>query len=338
MHPIHNLWRPLLLSMLLVCSLASCSRNEFSVTIDQPQGFQPLDLTLAYYASDSKKGWMTFQYLDAPIGMPQQTMCATRNPAVVFLYSGHKLLTVFYARRGDKILLTCRNGLWQASGNQVSDSLSRWQAMNRNLIEANASTDLNRVIKKYVTANPRNTLSAILLYVYFDAAADPQQFRTLAESLKGDAADNNLKRALGVVPMPPRFSAEPLYPISLRSHNNRNAVVYTNNAKATLFIFWADREAHSRFASTIRNALRNNTDIRVADVNMQADTLNWTFTPSDSIPESWIQLWAPGAEQNSQLLPFALPAPDFLVVTDRSGRIIYHGSDARSAADSALKQ
>lgn len=321
----------------LTLILAACSKNEFTVTLEQPQGFSPLDIQLAYYASDSRKGWMVYRDIPAALVSAQQLACQTRNPAVCFLYSGTRMLTVFYAQRGDKITVTCRNGFWTAAGNETTDSLSRWQALNRNILEANAYGEINRQVAAYITANPGKTLSAILLYVYYDISRNPQQYSSLRAMLKSDAADTDLLRALGVKPSPPIPAEGPLPPLRLRTLGDSSITVSPSRARATLFLFWNDAGKHHKNAAVIRQTIRRNDDIQLVDVNMQADTLNWRHIIDNDSVRSWHLMWAPGAEQNSALLHYALPGPDFIITADRHGKTLYRGNDPKAAADRAMK-
>lgn len=317
--------------------LCACSKNEFTVEVEQAPGYSPTDISIIYYSSDPKKGWISICELPAGIGTAQKGICLTRNPSLCFVYSASRMLTVFWAERGDRMQLHCRDGFWIASGNEVTDSLAQWQALNRNIIQANATTDLNRSISQYVTAHPSRTVSAILLYVYYNAKADPEGYNRLRSLLRGDAADADITRAAGVIPYR-QASDTPLPSIHLRSDADTLGVVKTTGTKATIILFWSDLRSRTDRVASLRKSLDNNTaGIRIADINMQADTLNWRQTLRADSTTGWIHLWAPGAEENTALLPYSLPRPDYIIVTDKRGKAIYRGTDTDKAVKAAIK-
>ena len=323
-----------LLCMIALLLLGACTKNEFTVSVAQSEGFSPVDLQLVYYASDKEKGWMMTQDIPASLFGQNPVRCITRKPAVVFVYSSSgRLLTVFYAERGDKITLRCQNSLWSATGNDLTDDLARWQRQHSNILLADASTDINKAVAAYVRQHPDEKLSALLLYVYVNAAKDPVQYSELEKLLKGDAEDEDLKRALGRLPDNGAV-AEKVPAITLRSRGDSVTTIRPSDANATIFLFWYNSDKRSSAMRELRQKLRGKSNFRLVDVNMQADTMNWGMALAGDSIKPAACLWAPGAEQNSALKDLALPSPDCLLTTDRSGKLLYAGSDPAKAAAS----
>lgn len=320
---------PALLMMLLVC--AGCTKNEFYVDVEATPDYAS-SLRLEYYASDAKKGWLNTYEVRG--GMAQHLTLATVQPAVVFITCGGRTLTCFWAERGDKLKLSSQDGFWTATGNATSDELAVWQRQNRNIIQADAALDLNKAVSAYVKANPDKRSTAIILYVYYNSKADVRGFDQLVRMLKGDAASGDVLRALGrvnIAEAPERVNA-----MRLRARGDTALTVSPAQAKATVYLFWYSTDFHHQGSGTLRRLLRGNANVRVADINMQADTSNWSYTlEADSI-RGWSCVWAPGAEQNASLKDLHLLSPDFLMVADGRSRIIYRGTDAEEAAKAAL--
>lgn len=317
---------------LLLLLLCGCSKNEFTVQV-YPDPERPAPAALIYYASDDRQGWVVTQ--DLPIGMgTEKLILVTRNPTIVFVTSGGRTRSCFYAERGDRLKLRCRSGFWTTEGNATNDDLAAWLRDNQKLVEADAGSALNSAIAKYVRANPSNRVSAIILYVFYDTRTDPEGFETLHKLLTGDAASDKLKRALGIMTPPQSPASMPA--LHLRAPGDSAIQVSPRSAQSTIYLFWSSPNRHADAAMTLRNRLRGNRTVRVADINMQADTSNWGSTLRRDSATQWICLWAPGAEQNGSLAALGLPGPDYLIVADGRARILYRGTDPTQAAQKAI--
>lgn len=326
-----------LCAVMLMLLLCACSKNEFTVQVAQSPGASPVDLTLKYYASDKEKGWMMSQSIPSSLFGQKPLSCVAVRPTVVFVYSNNRLLTLFYAERGDKIVLRNQNGLWTATGNKLTDALSTWQREHANILAANATTDINRAVAAYVSEHSSSRLSALLLYAYFNANADPQRFEQLRKSLDGDADDKILLQALGILPPLPQVAGK-VPDITLRAAGDTVITVSPSQAVATVYMFWYHPDKRQTMLADLGKSLRGVSSVRVIDVNMQADTMGSSAgIPADTLLRPYARLWAPGAEQNGALSPLALPAPDYLITADRAGKVLYSGTDARNAAAMALR-
>lgn len=320
---------------LILILLSSCTKNEFSVQVQQAASMPPVDLKLVFYAFDAKRGWLLQR--DIPASFAQPIICQTSKPTLVYVLSPSKLLTVFWAERGDKMLLHYRDGFWIASGNAVTDSLARWQAKNRNIIQARATTELNAKVADFIRSHRSDIVSAILLHTYFSQAANPDLYASLLKSLNDDAASPDVLRALGSLPLPSANAAQTVPALHLLAYGDSLPAIRPADAPATVYIFWNNPAKREAKVNTLVRLLRKNPDIRIVDINMQADTLNWRQTfAHDSVMLKY-HLWAPGAEQNSALIPLALSGPDFIIVADRKGKQAYRGDNPAEAAKMALK-
>lgn len=312
--------------------LSACTKNEFTVNVF-PDSERPVSAELVYYASDARQGWVVTQ--DLPVGMGSEKLSLmTRNPTVVFVSSGGRTVSCFYAERGDKLTLRSRRGFWTAEGNDVSDRLAAWMRENQQLIEADAGSALNAAVAKYVRAHPADIASAIMLYAFYNPQADPDGFSSLIKTLREKAAGDDLRRALGRIAEPQAPNAMPA--LRLRALGDTVLEVNPRQARATIYLFWSDPGRHARAALDLRHKLKGNDGVKVADINMQADTLNWRQTMRQDSTLSWTCLWAPGAEQNASLSQLGLPGADCLIVADGRARILYRGNDPATAADKAL--
>lgn len=320
------------LAAVLLLVLGGCGKNEFTVQV-YPDPERPEPASLIYYASDDRQGWVVTQ--DLPIGMgTEKLVLVTHNPTVVFVTGSSRTRSCFYAERGDRLKLRCRSGFWTAEGNATNDDLAAWLRDNQKLVEADAGSALNAAIAKYVRANPGKRASAIILYVFYDVKADPEGFAQLKKLLTGDAASGELQHALGIMTPPEGPTSMPA--LLLRAPGDSAIQVMPRSARATIYLFWSNPERHADAALTLRRRLRGNKSVRVADINMQADTLNWSGTLRRDSATRWVCLWAPGAEQNGSLASLGLPGPDYLMVADGRARILYRGTDPAKAADKAL--
>lgn len=333
--------RYMLAAMMAAVMLSGCVRNEFTVTFTfaKNPGFTPT-AKLVYYSADKKKGWMTEQTATG-MGDGNRVTGITRLPTVVYVYSetGSTPMAILWAERGDKLSVNAapkeRNGLWSATGNDVTEAVNAWRVAHGNIIRARASKEVNAAIAGYVRAHPEELASAIILLVEYDGNLDPNGLGVLWRTLRIDDDERGALLAAMGRTAGQLTSAAPgvVKTLSLLS---RGDTLYTFRAgmgnSGAVLMLWSSgqerREAVRRLRAEMADtADKKRRDMIVLDINMNADTMGWGgMAANDSLPDyverRWVRLWAPGGEQNRALQPLHLRvAPMTLIEVDANGKV-----------------
>lgn len=321
--------------------LTGCVRNEFTVTFTFPAdaAFTPT-AKLVYYSSDKEKGWVTEQ---TATGMEQGNRVTgiTVLPTVVFVYSetGGTPMAVLWAGRGDKFEVNAapkaRNGLWAATGNEVTEAVNAWRVANGNIIQAHASKEINAAVDKYVRAHPDELASAVILLTEYDGHLDAAGLSRLWRTLTiGDDEREAVLRALGRTAE--QFTGAMTRSVRTLSLRTRGDSLYTFRAgvgnSGAVLLLWTSGQERRDAVRKLRGEMADTSDaarrdMLVLDINMSADTMGWAdMAANDSLPKHvekrWVRLWAPGAEQNRALLPLRLrAAPLTLLEVDAGGKV-----------------
>lgn len=320
--------------------LAGCGKKEFSIDFSLPQELNA-NYKLIYYASDRRGGFIRESAV-AINGGKGDFKGPTINPALVYIYVGPKAYPLMvYAERGDKISISGKEtapAKWTVGGNDINEEWSQWRNANADALSSADAEKINDAVKKYVTANPDNPLSALLLLTTFSRIDDEETFRTLWRSLKGDAADSKWTHLVGRSDQPgikvsPRSR---LYSMALRSASKHEVdTLRTDSVKATLIYFWmANVKERKDMMDSVKalvkeypdSALRN-----IADICLDPDSLSWRSQIRKDSLKKVVRMWAPAGFADEKIMTLNVPRVPFFMVVDSVGNQNYRGSEPDSA-------
>lgn len=261
----------------------------------------------------------------------------TKNPTVVYVYSGSgKIETVFYAARGDKIKIDAASSPWIVEGNDINDKWSIWRKNNAKVLDSYSAEKINAAVAKYVKSHSDDELSTLLLATEYDASRNEKEFLSLWHSLQPKALDKKFLLALGI-------DAESMPAASfgqikgLKFIGPGDSLISINPAKAryTVLYFWSNSDRAQDDLRDLRKLLKKRADsisnsggkaesINVVEINMQADTMGWSYRlKHDTVcPPGWLHAWAPGASANKELSPLHIPSLPFFITLDGKGNQI----------------
>ncbi len=248
-------------------------------------------------------------------------------------------MAILWAERGDKLSVNAapkeRNGLWSATGNDVTETVNAWRVAHGNIIRARASGEVNASITGYVRAHPEELASAIILLAEYDGNLDPKGLGVLWRTLRIDDDEREaLLAAMG------RMAGQltPTAPgvVKTLSLLSRGDTLYTFRAgvgnTGAVLMLWNSGQERREAVRRLRAEMADTTDKKrrdmlVLDINMNADTMGWGgMAANDSLPDyverRWVRLWAPGGEQNRALQQLRLRvAPLTLIEVDAKGKV-----------------
>lgn len=329
------------LMIIMILTLASCIRNEFTLVFDLAGSINS-SYTALYYASDSEKGWLREQVAVVTHGKAE-LKGTTRNPTLVYLsLTNTETPLVIYAERGDKITITGDNEnqiTWTVKGNKVNEAMSKWRVENRDVLISRDASKINASIARYVEQNNTEPASALILLVYYDRGVDPEGFDRLWGLLKDDAADQKWSDLVsrndmidGYVPMPATAG-------SMVFNTKATGCDTVNPAAAPVMLYFANNGSENRNADilSLRKALRERSDSSkkiVVEINMEPDSNAWVYRANQDTLKGAVRAWMPLGFSDPQARQLGIAElPCFLVIA-KGGKILYRGQNA----DSAIKK
>lgn len=329
------------LTTFCLVSLSACLKNQFSVNITFADSNSVEAFQMVYYASSAKGGRVVEQTITTVEGKIEATGI-TRYPTVVFLYSSAgRLITAFYAERGDNIKIDAKSDPWTCSGNDITDQWSKWRKKHQSTLSTYSQKDINEAVQKFVKENKDNPLSAILLATEYDGRSDETKYLSLWQSLEKKARPEALLKALGVdsnALVTPEKSQK-ITTLSFTAPGDSIITIRTAEADRTLLYFWTNADRMHSDMRQMNDYLTHRADsiakkgakpenIQVVEVNMQADTIGWRYRlRTDTLsPRKWKHVWAPGGTMHASLETLHIPSLPYSITIDSSGRITHRGT------------
>lgn len=335
----------LFMAFLAALVFTSRGKNEFHVETMLPASVTQV-YELTYYASDSKKGWITETVLSVNQGKGAVT-CVTRNPSMVWLaVTGSTVPAVaFYAERGDKITVSGEDAdplTWDIGGNDLNERWSKWRQQNAAALRSRQGKLINPAVAKYVKENKSDILSTVLLLTSYVRSDNEKEFADLWNMLDADARDQEIITAIGRAD---KFAAAPVdkpahvTELKLHAMGESIATVRPADADALLLYFWQGNEPQRRSdIDSLRAVIREQREragkrLTAVDVALTADSMSWLNTVRlDSADcKGWLHTWAPGGRMHSSIYTLDIPATPWFVVVDSHGNQAYRGAESKAA-------
>lgn len=326
----------LILLLLLILPLGGCVKNEFTVEFEIAGDVNDT-YTLTYYASDSKKGFLIETAATLHQGKAQ-VKCITRNPSLVYLMSGGRILTFFYVERGDKILITGtdRNPTgWDIGGNKINEQLSEWRMSHKDQLQFGKSPEsVNNAVADYVTKNSDSPVATLLLLEYYDRRVDEDGFVKLWKKLKGDATDGKWQQLVSRSDMLEDVSELKMpRQIVLNTVATGCDTIVPARVATLLYFYQPERYQRDPNLKKLRQLSKETGDSSrrvIASISFDTDSMSrWQSARTDSlrgIVEGWMPLGISdpiARELGVRRVPY--------VIVIKGGKAIYRGDDLEKA-------
>lgn len=357
----HNLFT--LTACLCCCVLAlftsACIRNEFTVTVSLPSAINNT-YRVVYYAHDKRGGFTQETAITVAKGHGEMKGI-TRLPTCVLIFEGSSLspAAAFYVERGDKIEITGESASpykWEIKGNDLTDELSEWRLENANLISLNNIEGVNAAVEKYVSANPENPLSALLIALYYDRRFDSversentgkkgQPGKTLSgmeqliAKLRGKAADESLLNITGRSDMilheeASRNRTLPNRIILQTDGNGVDTVSLAGGKPSLLLVRRYSADGDYAAMDSLKSALRQYRDSarrNIVELYLAADSSSWQNAISHDTLRGAVRARMPREYAEPLLMEAGITRAPWLIVTDGKGKIRYYGPSPAKA-------
>ena len=329
-----------ILLIAVAVALTACTKKQFTIQFELPADLNS-NFRVVFYASDSRGGILLENVAVISNGKGE-IKCPARNPAIVYLYPGHGDITpiVIYAERGNNIKVTGSSPdpyTWVVDGNDINKALSEWRNENAAALAKDTPEAVNGAVKDYVEKNPSSEISALLLLTSFHRNVDDPLFRSLWQSLRGDATDPRWTRMVARADMLSTQVNNPgrLRSMLMRSLANGVDTIRPDSVKATLLFFWhngfSDRKERFDSIRALAREFPDSSRRLIADVCLDNDSISWrSMLRSDSLAKV-ARLWAPAGLADTRLMKLDVPRSPFFLVFSPDGRQAYRGDDTGKA-------
>ena len=322
----------------LLMLAGACKRNEVKVTFQLPATVTDA-FRMIYYASDPVKGWY-IEKVGAVQGGKGEVVLPTRYPTVVFFPgSGMIPRCAFYAERGDNIKISGDSNdpwSWTVKGNKITDAWNDWRFANMKALKDGDTKAINAAVAKFVTENPDNPLSAILLLVYYDRKADEAGFRKCWDKLKDDALQPKWLELVARTDMLDNIptNKQPVDKLIVASIGN-GVDTLRFKGKPLMIYFWRDEdegrnENIERFRKTAA-AFGDSSARILADISFDPDSSGWAYRIRRDTVKKAVRGWIFKGEADSVISRMKVPGTPWFVVGDKKGKLLYEGADGVEA-------
>ncbi len=320
----------LIISLLSLLALGACGNGKFDIegTLTDA-GTQNLRFI---YVSDGavNSAWTP------SVGGKFAMQGRAKDLTVVYIYSSKmKFITHVAVKNGEKIEINgaiSDNYKLDIKGSKINDQWHGFIRQNAADFAGGNNERLDKAIALFVSNNPDNVVSTLLLTCDYSDIRSPQAAQLLS-SISEDARPSQLTDLYGSEMQAVAEKEASVASLSLRNDKDSLELFDTKKHPKNLFYFWYfDTEKRTDNIRALRNFVKKHNDISVADILLRNDTLGWkSIVKADS--SSWRHYRAIAGTVDRTIEGLNVKGDNFIIVADSAGRQLYRGF----SVDEAMK-
>ena len=344
-----------LLACCVVLTLSGCVKNEFKIDFEFPKDHIG-NYLLTYYAWDSRGGrWIecTASVQDGAASAD----CITRLPTLVYVSdaSSPSNSIMLYVERGDEIRISGDGkdmSAWTVKGNGISERWSEWRKTA--YPKKNDRKAFGKSIEDYVSANPGDELSAILMLMEWDRREDPEGFVRLWNSIDKGVRGQRLIEMCGVTDLlGVEFTAmadgsleyarkKDQKRLTLRSRDHGLDTLDFSRARGSILYFYSENnQARRQTADSLHRLSKAYPDSAgriIADIYMDSDSITWVNAiRRDSLKDA-VRAWQPRGIAENDMVRMGVTRLPWFIVKGKGGKDIYTGAELKDAVAAFRKE
>lgn len=319
--------------LILALAAAACTDHEqfrISGTIaDEPT----MNIRVGYYADGAYRTLITVSEKGA-----FEFYGSSRQPTVVEIYDyEYRLLGRVYAANGQTLEVKLARSNPYALSVEGNETAKAWA----DFLRANADSLLsdpakaNRIIGRYISANPSDIVSTLLLITSFDSSAEPLAADSLLATIAPEARPSALTDSYNYLLQRVVAETADEHVLPFRYVTRKDSVRTFRPAGSALSLIAISNE-NSRRADSIVPLLRrlekgrDKRKLSIIDLSVEAEGRDWKRnTATDSA--AWEQGWTPGGIASPGIERLAIPSIPFFIVCDSTGSQLYRGTSPGAA-------
>lgn len=309
----------LIVALVFATAMWSCGDSDSFTIEGTVDGNATINLRFIYYTNGTLVRGLTaardgkFEYKGVAL-----------SPCIVeILDNDYRPLGRVYVGNGDRIeCQLTRNApdRIKVSGNDISE---RWAGFLNSNADRLATSEKNSVIEDYVSKNPADIVSTLLMLTSYDASADAFRADSVMSAINPEVRPSILVESFNSLlqRLVSSEATDTVAPIS--ALNMRDSLISVDpSAKKLSLIVISD--AGSGRSDSIVPALKrlyrksSRPRLQLADIAVDKDTILWhqSVRPDSA---SWQQLWVAGSLASPGIDRLGVPALPYFIVTDSTG-------------------
>lgn len=225
-------------------------------------------------------------------------------------------------------------------GSKPSSRLLEFEEENDSVITLGYGEELNRVVTDYVTANPDDPVSTVLLLRYFDARDNEMSADSLMMRLAPKARPATLLQNYGAITSGQLATeaGERIYAFSVFTATDSFMMLRPNDRRQTLFAFTSQGRERRKQVDSLRHlqGISDSLRLRVVEISLAGDSAKWRREIAGDSAK-WLQAWVPGNVSAPSLRRLAVPRQPFYILIDSTGNQLYRGSDFAKVTPEAVR-
>lgn len=321
------------LSAVVLSLMASCGgRENLKITADI-DGLGTQNVNLTYYTRSGLKT-VSIPVVDGHL----EYSYVSDEPLLIELTTGGgRLIGHLVAKNGQSVSAAYKLGDMSATtvkGDAVSKRLAEFCAANAAYIDSLNPQKLNGAIAKYVTENPDDQVSAILMSRYYDSTIDPAGASELLSGISASARPAafvaGLSELLNVSP----DSVATLTELTLYGRGDSLVTVAPHDSIGLLLAVSAvndvrmPRDTAVARLNAAADSLKNR--LAVVELIVAPDTAGWHEACRGAKTDYRIG-WLPGGIASPAVRHLNIKSVPAVLVADSCGNIVYRGASLEEA-------
>lgn len=329
--------RVTLLAVMLGVVMTACDDEpEFRITgIVEGLGTRHISMI---YAADGELHTVTTTAIDGKFSLTG----SSRDYTLVELLSPQgKVFSRLLAKNGQNI--KCRLDIddpyrLEMSGSKPMEQWAKFLTKNHDLLTDGTTDMVNGAIEEYVSANPGNILSSLMLLTMYDATDNESKTSTLFASLDPEARPDKLVAGYRLLLSQNNNAAinTKVKPLTLKNSKDSVERFVPLRSSYTLIYFSSGAKLNPdtinpKILPAYERYLRRN--LRIMEISFANDSAQWRRSiENDSL--KWTRSWVPGGAASPALYDLSIPRVPYFILSDSIGNQVYRGSSISIAIDS----
>ena len=271
------------------------------------------------------------------------------EPVVVYVFNQQKKLIVHaLVQNGDDIEFEGTLAAPYATRVRGTDANEEWSDFivkhGDDFANSNFSAT-DAAIAEFIAANPSNVVSTLLLMCDYSDLTDKKKVDGLLSKIEIESRPESVMRTFyAMQSMRTELTAsDRMSVMTLWSDRDSMEFIRPYYNTMSIYYFWNPDDKSRKNDFSILKDFGKELDskrLQIVDIDLDSDTLRWkSIVRSDSA--SWRRFWAVGGVTNTYLNKLSLGATPYYILTDSTGRMLYHGGSfapARKLIEGKLKK